>query len=306
MLKFNSNKTLGIILTILLLFVLYFYVGEGGRKERTLRKSLVSMDTTQVTEIFLYPKAQKGKEIKLFKNNNKWQILLSNGKSASVPNEKITALLTTLSKIKPNRLVARKKASWNEYQVGENATRVKVMNGSTETLNIIIGKFSFQQPRQMNSFVRLASDTDVYEVDGFLEMTFNKDENFFRNEIILKDNQKNWKSLEFNFSQKQFVLSNENGKWMIDGVNTDSAKTANYLNSLSHLTSLNFVDNFSGSNPNKTLIITKNDSTQLTIKEFVSDSSFVINSSVNSESYFNGNKDNLTNKIFVDKSSFFN
>jgi len=179
------------------------------------------------------------------------------------------------------------------------------MNGSTEVLNIIIGKFSYQQPRQMSSFVRLASDTDVYEVNGFLEMTFNKDENSFRNNIILKDNQKNWKSLKFNFPQKQYVLYNENGKWMIDGTNTDSVKTANYLNSLSHLTSSNFVDNFLGSNPNKTLIITKSDSTQLTIKEFASDSTFVINSSINSESYFNGNKNDLINKIFVDKNSFF-
>lgn len=55
----------------------------------------------------------------------------------------------------------------------------------------MIGKFAFQQPRSMSTFVKLAGDIDIYEVEGFLDMIFNKTSNDFRDETIIKSDRKN-------------------------------------------------------------------------------------------------------------------
>ena len=53
-------------------------------------------------------------------------------------------------------------------------TRVKVFEGNDNTLDLIVGKFAFKQPRQMNTYVRLNGENEVYETEGFLDMAFNQ------------------------------------------------------------------------------------------------------------------------------------
>src|SRR5271163_3177326 len=71
--KFNT-ATLLIILVILgglaLLNKYYF----SKKSESTFDASFVKIDSSAVTQIFIYPKAEKGKEIKLTRNGKGWDI----------------------------------------------------------------------------------------------------------------------------------------------------------------------------------------------------------------------------------------
>jgi hypothetical protein len=78
-------------------------------------------------------------------------------------------LFEQLLAIKPKRL-AQDKANGMSFRL-----TVLFKSKSIRRLKISIGfsdrKIFFQQPRTMNTFVRLFNDVDVYEVDGFLDMT---------------------------------------------------------------------------------------------------------------------------------------
>jgi len=299
MFKQKSNKTLGIVLVILGLLVLYLYVGNGGRKERTFNKNIVSIDTSAVTVMYVYPKSYKGKEIKLFKDNGSWKVQLKNGKTATVPASKMETFFRTLANIKAKRLVAKTKEKWKKYEVGENATRVKLMEGNSEVLNIVLGKFSFSQPREINSYVRLSDNPDVYVVEGFLEGTFNHDVNYFRNNKILSEDYQKIKSVKFEYPKESFTLSRFGKNWTIGNSKADSAETVKYIRSIARLTSNAFVDSVNDFSATKIVTIELDDSTVCRITAAKIDSSWIINSSENPESYFDGAKDDLYKKIFI-------
>ncbi|MDZ7624222.1 MAG: DUF4340 domain-containing protein [Ignavibacteriaceae bacterium] len=203
-------------------------------------------------------------------------------------------------------LAARDESKWSELQVDSTGSRVKVFQGSKLSLDLVIGRFSFQQPRTMNTFVRLYNDKDVYEVDGFLDMTFNQGANIFRDGTVIKSDQNSWQQIQFTYpADSSFQLVKSGNNWLLNGKVTDSLKTANYLNRLANLSNNSFVDDIKidpASTPTFSLNITTTDLKFIEIKGYQDSTHFVIHSSQNSEAWFDGSS--LTNSIFVGKSSF--
>jgi hypothetical protein len=211
-----------------------------------------------------------------------------------------------LNAIKPKRLAARDQSKWNEFQVDSIGSRVKVMEGSELALDLVIGRFSFQQPRTMNTYVRLYNDTDIYEVDGFLDITFNQDANAFRDGTILKNDYNKWLQLKFNYpADSSFQLTKSSNGWLVNGVKADSSKTINYLRRIANFSNSNFVDDASidqNTAPTYSIQISTSDLSFTEIKAYIDTSSYVIHSTQNPEAYFDGKT--FANTIFIGKSSF--
>jgi len=301
-----NNKILGIIFGLLLLAGIFLFLFDGGKSERTFRDVLVNIDTSAVTEILIYPKSQNHKEVKLYKDNDEWRVTLPSGGNAKVANQRISDLFTQLEAIKPKRLAARDESKWSELQVDSTGSRVKVFQGSKLSLDLVIGRFSFQQPRTMNTFVRLYNDKDVYEVDGFLDMTFNQGANIFRDGTVIKSDQNSWQQIQFTYpADSSFQLVKSGNNWLLNGKVTDSLKTANYLNRLANLSNNNFVNDVKidpASTPTFSINITTTDLKFIEIKGYQDSTSFLIHSSQNPEAWFDGSS--LSKTIFVGKSSF--
>jgi hypothetical protein len=301
-----NNKILGLIFGALLLVVLFLLFFESGKNERTFREVLVDIDTTAVTEILIYPKSKEHGEVKLFKEGEQWKVTLPDGNNANVTDKKMTELFNQLLAIKPNRLAARDESKWNELQVDSTGSRVKVYEGSKLALDLVIGRFSFKQPRSMNTFVRLYNDKDVYEVEGFLDMTFNQGANVFRDGTIIKSDFANWNQLQFNYpADSSFQLTKQGEKWMVNGSAADSAKAVNYLRRLSNLSNNQFVDTVNIADdipPTYSLNITTSDLQFIEVKGYKDSTSFLIHSSQNPDALFDGST--LAKTIFVSKSSF--
>jgi hypothetical protein len=301
-----SNKILALLFAALLVVVILFVVLDSGKNERTFREVLVDIDTSSVTEILIYPKSQNHQEVKLFKADDGWKVTLPSGKNANINDKRISDLYTQLMAILPKRLAARDEAKWNEFQVDSTGSRVKVIEGSVVTLDLVIGRFSFQQPRTMNTFVRLYNDTDVYEVDGFLDMTFNQGANSFRDGTVINDDFNNWTQLQFNYpADSSFQLIKTGNDWIVNGVKADSSKTVNYLQRLSKLSNSSFIDDFNPENylnPAYSLSISTADLQFIELKGFVNPDQYVINSTENPDAFFDGNSIGKT--IFVSKSEF--
>lgn len=182
-----SNTALITIFIALAGIIAWVNFSDSKDEKRNFRKELVSIDTSKVTELLLYPQALQGKEIKFTKQNGSW-LLNSSDTSAVLEKQAVDGLVNNLLQVKPKRLAARSEAKWVELEVDETkATRIKVKEGNDITLDLFVGKFTFQQaeanpnmpPQQqqqpiMTSFVRLAGDIDVYAVDGILSMMYNR------------------------------------------------------------------------------------------------------------------------------------
>ena len=304
----KSNKTLWIVFGVLLVAVIIIFSSESTKKERSFKKEIVTIDTSAITSFSIFPKSKPGMEVKFLKDGESWRVSSNiDPQSYTVPKTKIENVFNELLRIEPKRVAARSKLKWSEYQVDSLATRIVVNESGTEVLNLIIGKFSFQQPRSMSTYIRLGGENDVYEVDGFLDMTFNKDVNSFRNETIVKVDKADINKLSFDLnSDESYELVKIDGKWTIDGAETDSAKTDKALTTLSRLTNTNFLDNISNDLlPPQTqrLLIELSDQDPIEIIGFQDNTNYIVQSSLNLENYFDGKQ--VGDKIFLKKESLF-
>jgi hypothetical protein len=304
----KSNKILWIVFGVLLVAVVLIFTSESSKKERSFKKDIVSIDTASISSFSIFPKSKPGTEVRFLKNGDNWTVSSSvQNKSFSVPESKIENIFSELSRIKPKRVAARSQSKWAEYQVDSAATRIVVNEDGSEVLNLIIGKFSFQQPRSMSTYVRLMGENDVYEVDGFLEMTFNKDVNSFRDETLIKADKAQLNKISFDYgSADSFELVKINDKWTIEGTETDSAKTEKALNSFLRLTNTDFVDDI---NENlmppqiQKVVIERIDKDPIELLGYKDNTKYLVHSSLNTENYFDGEK--IGDKIFLKKESFF-
>ena len=306
MLSNLSNKKLLVIFGILLIVVVVFFISDSNKEERTFKSTLVDIDTTSVTAVKIYPKKTNHEEVSLIKNNDSWSVTLDNGKIVSVSDSKMKNLFNELLAIKAKRLAARGESKWNELQVDTTGTRVAVYEGSDKVLDIVIGKIRFQQPRSVSTYVRLTDDQDVYEVDGFLEMSFNQDANYFRNSTIIKDDFNNWSRLSFEYpADSSFQVAKQGDNWFLNGSKTDSAKTVSTLRQLANISGSEFVDtSFSGAIPYK-LTIDSEKLGEIVIEGYVSGGKKYIHSSQNPEAVFDVTKNKLFDRVFISKSKFF-
>lgn len=308
---FNKLSTKSLIITfgVLLAAVIIFIVIDSNHGESTFKQNLVTIDTAQVTSISIYPQVNKHQEVRLFKKDNSWQVKLDNNITALVPQNKITNMFRQLLSIKPMSVAAQSKNKWAEYKVDSNATQVKVFEGNNNTLNLYLGKFSYQQPRTMISYVRVGNDDNVYAVNGFLNVSFNQKANFFRDNEVINNSYTNWDTLVYNYPDSSFQLIKVNKEWFVNGRHADSASTVNYLRALSHLRSTQYADNFDQTllvKPAYSLKIKSSDNKNITVNAYRDQNNYIINSSINPESYFDATKEGLGAKIFVGKSKLLN
>jgi hypothetical protein len=298
-----SNKSLLIVFGVLIIIAAIYMIIESNRGERTFKSDIVNIDTAKVTAISIFPRATNHKEVRLYKEGDKnWKVKLNDNQTATVPENKIKSLLNMLVQVKPERLAAQDKSKWAEFKVDTGGTRVQVFEGKDNTLDLIVGKFAFQQPRQMNTYVRLNGENDVYETQGFLDMAFNQKPDYFRNNEIVNDNDADWKKLTFTYPDNSFELVKNDKNWTVNGTKTDSAKTANYLRTLSHLTGSSFVDNPPESDLQKaefTLTIESTSKGAITVTAYGDTSGAIVTSTQNEGTYFNAKSGGLLQKIFV-------
>lgn len=309
MFKNIPSRTLLFIFAALLVIAVFFVYYDSTHEERTFEKDIVKIDTTKVTAISLFPTVTNHKEVKLYKDGNYWLVQLENNKPVQADYSKIKNLLDLLVRIQANSVAAQEESRWSEYKVDSSGTRVQVYEGTSITSDIIIGKFAFQQPRTALSYVRLKGEKYVYEVNGFLEFTFNQKPNDFRNSILISDNYDDWKSLSFIYpADSSFQLYKDtSGYWHVDGVKADSSKTIDVLRRLSHLSSTDFADDVDQSLlslPVYTLKIERSNNNIITLTAYTTLDRLLIRSSQNADANFDGKVNSLWQQIFKSRKDF--
>ena len=318
MAKKNNTRTLLIILVVLIGFFALLQV-RNRKSESTLRPDLIHVDTAKVTTILLYPRAENGAELKITKAKNGWRIQKGE-KDAPVEAGSVKNILTEVLRIRPKRLVAVSDTAWDNYSVTDStATRIIVQEGRKKTLDLYVGRFNVNQSSQMyggyqgrvigSSYIRPAGEKKVYEVDGFLALSFNQNFDAWRDHMFLRTTRGNLRKFNFTYpSDSGFVVENADSLWKVDGIPADSAGIQDYLSDWPFRRYSDFADDFEPpANPDYQITAEGNDMDPVVLKAYIHPKyRFVIHSSMNPETWFADRDSTIFKTFFVPKAKFLN
>ncbi len=298
-------KILVAVFVALLAIVVLVGLADSRKGGRNFKSDLVEVDVPNISSIEVYPKATNGALIKLYKQNDEWQVE-SDGKKYRADQSLPGSMISQLNMLKPESVAATDKNRWEQFEATDSlGTRVKLFSGDKLLTDIILGKFSFSQPRKMTTYVRLTSDKEVYGVDGMIGMSFNRDVDAFRDKTIIKSTKTDWVKLTYSYpADSSFTLEKVNDTWMVDGETADSASVEGYFNSIARLTENKFAETKPVSPATHRLRIEGNNMmSPVEITGYSIDGeSFVFGSSQNPNSFFNNPE--TAKKLFVPKNQF--
>lgn len=234
-----SNRTLIILMAILGAIVIWTFFSESNKSESNFREQFVTVDTAAVQEIYIYPKAVPGEEIRIFKSGEHWRV--TNGKEESpVETQTVSSLFSSFANLRTKSLAATSAGQWENFLVGDtSANRIKFVTPK-ETADIMVGKFAFNnETRSASSYVRLRNENEVYLVDGFLSITINQPFDAWRNRLLIRKGDQQWTKITFSYpGDSSYAILRESTAWLLRG---DTAYTAeNFVNEIAFLNGTHF------------------------------------------------------------------
>jgi len=312
----NNNVVYAGILFLLILI----YVGikfSNISPESNFDSNSLAVDTTTVTKMFISSQAEPN-GVYIEKVNGKW-IVKNDSLQADADENTIYSMLSELANLKIESIVATSKEKWEEYEVTDSsATEIKVFDKDNNLLkNLFIGKFRFKRAETPYgagtngtpyTFVRTNENDNVYLVKGMLSITFNRNFNNLRNQMICKIVKSQVNNIEFIMAgDTGYSLTKKDSIWFINNKDTANLdKVESYLNSVAWLTDSHFDDKFKPKNdPIYIVTFRGNEMMPITIRFYQKDSlNYVVNSSYNPNSYFVTLKENLVNRLIKSKNYF--
>jgi len=306
----KTNSTLLIVLVVLLVAVVANQVIKSKKGERTFKAELVSFSADDVEGISIFTKGNNYEEMKMAKNGEEW-LLSFRDKQYTADKDMAANLANDLSSLRADRLVANKKDKWADFDVTDTSgVRVVVHGAKDELCDLRIGRFSYNQGSgKASTFIRLDNEREVYSVEGYLSMAFNRDIDGFRNKSLFRGNQNDITQVTFQYpGDSAFVISKLELKWIIGDEPADSAKTWQYLSGVSYLVGSQFNDEF---DPNEagyqsfSVILEGSNMSSVTLTGYKNEEgSSIITSSLNPGSYFDASTGDLFGRVFKGKGNF--
>lgn len=288
MFKKFSNKQLTITLVVLGVLYLASLAFSGG-SDSSFQKNLALIDTATVKSIVIEPAKVEG-TVSIIRAANGWQVTRPDGQVFEADAAGVTQALDGVSALEALQIIANDESQWTEYKVDEeNGTRVKVSTGDKTPLDLIVGRFEYKQSGLM-SYVRLSGEDEVYLVKGFLDATFNKEANDWRNKRMITGTDADWLSFNFTYPDSSFqMFKGVDNQWRLaDSTQLDGGKVNGFLGTFSNLTGTTFVENAPGGAPAMRIEATRLNQEPVTLSAFPVDTTFVLSSSQNPGAYFSG------------------
>ena len=316
-----NNKTLFLVLAGLIAVVVILRFTGSKRNAKTLNTEIVQIDTSRITFISIYRSSDHGEEILLSRSGNNWTA--SNAGTAGEADAlAITNALSEIISLRAERLVAKSPEKWADYQVADTlGTRVVIKEGRKTTLDLVIGRFDYQPPPQgynqyqdfrQNqltgiSYVRNSGEDEVYAVNGFLGLSFNREFNSWRNQTILNMNSALINKVVFDYpADSGYIAQKSPGGWMVAGLTADSLELISYFNRISRQRSAEFTSGLpSLVDPDYQVLFEGDNMSPVQVNAYIQpDGKLVLNSSDNPNSWFSSTTDGVFAEIFVPVNRF--
>ncbi|MFO7617733.1 MAG: DUF4340 domain-containing protein [Bacteroidales bacterium] len=207
----RTNRLLLIVFGILLLAVVANQLIKSSRGERTFRKDIIEYSADQITRIVFHSAGFASESIELIKEDTLWR-LLSDGKEYKADQTLASGIAGELAILEPEQLVANRKDAWAEYDVTDSSgIRMTISGPKGKTTDLIVGRFAYNQAsRQPITYVRLAREHNVYAVEGYLGLSFNRGVADLRDKSIFRGNRNDFTRISVNYpADSSFTLTRE-------------------------------------------------------------------------------------------------
>ena len=316
MFKKISSKVLIIVLIVLM--AIYLVVRFTGSNDRTFKEKVLDFDMASVTQILVSDPKNMDQAVDLRFTGDKWVVKVE-GVDYPADSNTVSGVLKQLSNLPTKRFAGKGKDIWAKYELTDTiAPRITLKAGSKIVADLYIGKFSYNMPKgtpqqlqsrqqqrgETTTFVRLADDKDVYAVDGFLKMSIGSNVDAYRMRALTNVVPTDITRIEIGEQGISKVIEKQDGRWTVNGQPADSAQMARFSSTLARLTGSMFVNEKPGQTfPSHTMKIEGNNFNPVEVQAFpVADTniSFIISSSANPGTYFNGREGGLFKKIWQD------
>jgi hypothetical protein len=236
-----NNK---ILIVTLLVLVMAFVLSKMFRTpslETNMDSDLLTVDTSKVTALKLYPVSNLRTEISFVKKGKTWSVRQDTVISR-VEAYPFTNLLGSLAQLKPERKVSQKKEKWDDYKVSDSTgIHVVVLNEKEPLTDLWIGKESGNL-----TYLRKSTEDNVYAASGNLRTQADKDFNYWRDKSFLRLQPAEITKITFQYpADSSFVLEKKDKHWQIGNELADSAKVEDYLSKLRSKNLSAFADYFS-------------------------------------------------------------
>lgn len=135
--------------------------------------------------------------------------------------------------------VSSNKEKQGEYEVHAEGFQLILEGENGEKIaHAILGKFS---GAANSSFIRLADESSIYSVKGFLKGDWNQEIDQYRDRTILRIAKENIKALQVSGKQAFALKADDKGALMLDPARaTDKARANTYANDVSEITGVKF------------------------------------------------------------------
>ena len=147
--KLNNKILIGVLIGLTATFALS-RVFRASKRQSNLRTELLKVDTAAVNKVLLFAAVEKGKEIALNREGNKW---IAKKEKSTAPTEQgsVNNAIATLANLKPLRLITKKKEKWNEYSVGDSSTTFNYTKAMWWLQIFTLGAWALTNLRMVNS-----------------------------------------------------------------------------------------------------------------------------------------------------------
>jgi hypothetical protein len=304
MFKRFTNQQLIIVLSALAVIYLAS-MAFGGRADRTFNKTVSALDTAKVSQILITPAG--GEPVKLLKEGPQWNVELPGGGTAPTGKDMVQRALESIAFLEATQLVSKNERDWAEYKVDTSGTKVEVMAGGEKALELIIGRFEYKQTGMM-SYVRTGGNEETYMVEGFLETSFNREADDWRNKTIIPGTSAQWTGILFNYAADSAfqLLKGAGNQWMFsDSSAINASEASSFVTQLANTNGTEFIDSAPNlTSPTYQMMIQSNTS-PVEIKAYQDViHNYIITSSANPGTWFADRDGSIVEKIFVSKNKF--
>jgi hypothetical protein len=310
--KFNNRMLLVVFLILAAIFLITRFTSLG-KSDRTLVTDITEIDTSQVSSILLYPKAEKGTMLEFRRKGALWTVSRED-LTVAADARSVMSTLGELMNLKTDQLVARSRESWPEYAVDDSlGSRVIVKEGKKTALDLVVGRFQYQPPPQNQynpygqssgtgkTYIRLSGEKEVYATDGYLAMSINQDFNRWRDQRVTQLNRARVSKIIFDYpADSGFVAERNDAGWMVAGIMADSASMAGYLNRVSRKTLREYADGFQpAGDPDFRVSFEGDNMSPQQVRAYKQEGDkVVLNSSINPDTWFRTGRSGVFSDLF--------
>jgi hypothetical protein len=236
-----NNKILIVTLLVLVIAFVLAKVFRSPALETNINPDLLSVDTSKVTELKVYPVSNHRTEISFVKKGKTWSVR-QDTVAASVETYTFSNLLGSLAQLKPERKVSQKKEKWDDYKVSDSTgIHLVAWNDKKPITDLWVGKENGNL-----TYLRKSTEDNVYAASGNLRTQVDKDFNYWRNKSFLRLQPDQIVKITFQYpADSSFVIEKKDKHWLIGTEKADSAKVEDYLGKLRSKDLSAFADYFS-------------------------------------------------------------